>query len=132
MFVKDRKGRIRGVKLYKPSVFNENHRMICLQSSRVVANQIESARRVISKKIKKIGVYRVHIRPTTSVSAKPSEVRMGKGKGSIDHYISRVKAGQLLFSIGGSVSPIIANEVFLKASKKLPLKIKIICSKRTL
>lgn len=125
MFTKHAKGRIRGVKLFNENHFINNHGIASLQCGRITANQIESARRVISKSVKKLGSYKIHIRPTTSVSKKPAEVRMGKGKGGIDHYVSRVKAGQVLFTIEGLPS-LLAQATLLKASRKLPIKIKII------
>jgi large subunit ribosomal protein L16 len=127
VFTKDRKGKARDVKLFNPAPHQSSHKMMSLQAGRLTSNQIEAARRVISKQVKRIGRYKIHIHPLTSVSSKPSEVRMGKGKGSIDYYICRVKAGQLLFSVQG-VSPILTRNLFLKASRKLPVKIKIIDS----
>jgi large subunit ribosomal protein L16 len=126
MFTKDRKGRIRGVKLFKEIPHINNHKLITVQCGRVTETQIEAARRVISKQVKKKAKYKLHIHPSISVSSKPSEVRMGKGKGSIDHYISRVRAGQIIFSVEGTVPTIAIRNMFLKASRKLPVKIKII------
>jgi large subunit ribosomal protein L16 len=125
MFVKDRKGRIRGVKLFNQFPHMDWQKMIAVQPARITSSQIEAARRAISKSVKRVGKYRVHIQPVVTVSAKPSEVRMGKGKGSIDHNIARVKAGQLLFSING-LSSLRALAIMRRASRKLPLKIKII------
>ncbi len=127
MFTKQAKGRIRAVKLFSEKHFLTHHGLAAMQCGRVTANQIEAARRVISKSVKKVGTYKIHIRPTISVSKKPAEVRMGKGKGAIDHYISRVKAGQVLFTIQG-LPLLLAQTTLLKASRKLPLKIKIINS----
>lgn len=125
MFTKNSKGRIRGVKLYHPSNISNQQAIITLQSGRLTVNQIEAARRVISKSVKKIGTYNIHIKPSTSVSKKPSEVRMGKGKGAIDRYVSRVKSGQLVFTLKG-IGKQLAYNALLKASRKLPIKVKII------
>jgi large subunit ribosomal protein L16 len=121
MFTKDRKGRVCGVKIYDEVPFFNSHKLISVAASRLTKEQLESARRVISRQIKRIGKYKIHVSPTVSVSAKPSEVRMGKGKGAIDHYIARIQAGQIIFSLEG-VSPSVAENVLLKASRKLPMK----------
>lgn len=125
MFTKDRKGRVCGVKLYDEVPFFHAHKLVSLASSRLTKAQLESARRVISRQIKRIGKYKIHVSPTVSVSSKPSEVRMGKGKGAIDHYIARVKAGQIIFSLAG-ISPAVAELVLLKASRKLPMRTDIV------
>jgi len=125
MFTKNRKGRVCGVKLYDEVPFFHSHKLISLSSYRLTKAQLESARRVISRQIKRIGKYRIHVSPTVSVSAKPSEVRMGKGKGAIDHYIARIKAGQVIFSLEG-VSSAIAGSVLLKASRKLPMRTDVV------
>lgn len=132
MFTKCRKGRVRGMQLL-PNFYtatktqdNTSYLLIALESARITSPQLESARRVISKQIKKVGIYKAHIKPSTSVSAKPSEVRMGKGKGAISHYISRVKAGQTIFSIECSVLTSMAiQNILKKAAHKLPLDVKI-------
>ena len=113
--MKDRKGRIRGMKHPRPSDMQWEHILRTSQSGRLTAPQIESARRIIAKRVKKIGTYKIHVIHSTSVTKKPSEVRMGKGKGAIDHYIARVKAGQILLSIQG-VSPEIAKAIPLAPS----------------
>ena len=66
-----------------------------LESGRLTAKQIQSVKQVINKKIKKIGRLKVNVFPQTPVSKKPVEVRMGKGKGNVDHHIFKVK--QVLF-----------------------------------
>lgn len=96
-----------------------------LQSGRLRTRQIEAARRLIAKRTKKIGTYKVHINPVIGVSKKPLEVRMGKGKGALDHYIARIKGGQILFTIAG-ISPPMAKAILKAAKYKLPLQTKII------
>lgn len=129
MFVKDRKGRIRGVKLFNQFPHMDSQKMIAVQPARITSSQIEAARRAISKSVKRVGKYRVHIQPVTTVSSKPSEVRMGKGKGAIEYNVARVKAGQLLFSVTG-LSFLQSIAIMRRASRKLPLKIKIIQAHR--
>jgi large subunit ribosomal protein L16 len=125
MLQKTRKGRIRGVKFFNELPHLYSHKLVLTEAGRLTTNQIEAARRIISKQVKRVGTYKIHVRASTSVSTKPSEVRMGKGKGAIDYYIARVKAGQLLFTIRG-LNSIESYRTFLRASRKLPLKIKII------
>nr|YP_010952455.1 ribosomal protein L16 [Ancyromonas sigmoides]WMQ52559.1 ribosomal protein L16 [Ancyromonas sigmoides] len=119
--MKDRKGRIRGIKLHKPQEQIFEHILRTSQPGRLTAQQIEASRRILSKKLKKQGSYRIHVHPSISVSKKPSEVRMGKGKGAVDHFIARVKAGQILFSIQ-NVNASIAKTLFVKVSYKLPIQ----------
>ena len=119
--MKDRKGRIRGMKSHKSHENLWENVMRSSQSGRLTAQQIEASRRILSKRLKKQGSYHIHIHPSISVSKKPSEVRMGKGKGAIDHHICRVKAGQILFSIQG-VTPALSKLLFKKVSYKLPIQ----------
>ena len=70
-----------------------------LESGRLTAKQIQSVKQVINKKIKKIGRLKVNVFPQIPVSKKPVEFRMGKGKGNVDHWVFRVKAGVVLYEI---------------------------------
>ena len=88
--------------------------------------QIEAARRVIMKKIKKQGKLWVRIFTHTPKTKKPIEVRMGKGKGSVDSWIVKIKPGTILYEIDG-ISLKLAQELFKESSQKLPLKLKLIC-----
>jgi large subunit ribosomal protein L16 len=96
-----------------------------LESGRLTAKQIQSVKQVINKKIKKIGRLKVNVFPQVPISKKPVEVRMGKGKGNVDHWVFKVKAGVVLFEV---------ETTFLSASikalelsqRRLPLKTKII------
>lgn len=88
--------------------------------------QIEAARRVIMKKIKKQGKLWVRVFTHLPKSKKPVEVRMGKGKGSIDSWVAKIKPGTILYEIDG-ISLKLAQELFYESAQKLPLKIKLIC-----
>ena len=90
----------------------------------LTANQIESGRRLIMKKIKKRGKLWVRIFPHIPVSRKPIEIRMGKGKGAVDHWVFKAKPGILLYEIEGLTSKK-ALELFKQVSKKLPIKTKL-------
>jgi large subunit ribosomal protein L16 len=90
----------------------------------LTANQIEAGRRLIMKKIKKKGKLWVRIFPHIPISKKPIEVRMGKGKGGVDHWAFKANPGILLYEIEG-LSYKKAFELFRQVSKKLPIKTKI-------
>ena len=90
----------------------------------ITARQIESARRAIARKIKRKGKVWICIFPDLPVTAKPSESRMGKGKGAVSHWAARVRGGTTLFEICG-VPTHIAIEALRSGSKKLPIKTKI-------
>ena len=91
----------------------------------VTARQIESSRIVISQKKKKIGKMWIRIFPDKPVTARPAETRMGKGKGSLDHWVALVKPGRILFEIDG-VSKEEAIQAFRDAGHKLPVKTKLV------
>lgn len=88
---------------------------------RIRSNQIESARKAIRKSIKRAGKLWIRVFPDIPVTKKPAEVRMGKGKGAVDHWVARVKKNQMLFELTG-VNPKQAQLAFKLASDKLPLK----------
>ena len=89
--------------------------------SRVKSNQIEAARRVISRTLGKTGKIWIRIFPDKPVTQKPAEVGMGKGKGDPDHFIFEVAPGRVLFEVDG-VPEDVAREAMRKATAKLPLK----------
>ncbi len=93
--------------------------------SRVKSNQIEAARRVISRTLGKTGKIWIRIFPDKPVTKKPAEVGMGKGKGDPDHFIFDVRPGRVLFEIDG-VTEVVAREALRKAAAKLPLKAKVV------
>lgn len=87
----------------------------------LTSRQIESARRAISGSTKRGGKVWIRVFPDKPITKKPLEVRMGKGKGNVDHYAAPIKPGKMLFEISG-VEKDVAKEAFLKASAKLPVK----------
>ena len=93
--------------------------------SRVRSNQIEAARRVISRTLGKTGKIWIRIFPDRPVTKKAAEVPMGKGKGDPDYFMFEVKPGRILFEIDG-VPEDVAREAMRKATAKLPLKTKFI------
>ena len=96
-----------------------------LTQARVKSNQIEAARRVISRTLGKTGKVWIRIFPDRPVTKKPAEVGMGKGKGDPDHFIFEVLPGRIIFEVDG-VSKAVAAEAFRKATAKLPVKSKLV------
>ena len=96
----------------------------------VRSNQIEAARRVISRTLGKTGKIWIRIFPDKPVTKKPAEVGMGKGKGDPDHFIFEVLPGRVLFEIDG-VPEDVAREAMRKATAKLPLKAKFVLREET-
>lgn len=96
-----------------------------LEKARLSSKQIEATRRIITKKMKRLGFLWVRVFPDIPITSKPVEVRMGKGKGAVDYWAARVKEGQILFEISGVPSSI-AEQALNSGSKKLCVKTKII------
>ena len=96
-----------------------------MQPDRVIGKQIEAARVALTRYMKRTGKVWTRVFPNIPVSKKPTEVRMGKGKGSPEYYACRVKPGRIIFEIDG-VSEEVAREALYKASAKLPIKTKFI------
>jgi large subunit ribosomal protein L16 len=94
-------------------------------SSRVKSNQIEAARRVISRTTGKTGRVWIRIFPDRPITKKAAEVPMGKGKGDPDHFVFEVRPDRVLFEVSG-VPEDIAREAFRKATAKLPVKGKFV------
>ena len=98
--------------------------------SRVRSNQIEAARRVISRTIGKTGKIWIRIFPDQPITQKAAEVPMGKGKGDPDHFVFEVAPGRILFEVTG-VPEDIARKALTKATAKLPLKAKVVTRAET-
>ena len=96
-----------------------------LESTWISARQIESARRAMTHYIKRGGKVWIRIFPDKSVTKKAAETRMGKGKGSPDHWVSVVKAGRVMFELSG-VKEDIAKEAMRLAAHKLPIQTKFL------
>jgi large subunit ribosomal protein L16 len=96
-----------------------------LQPERIMSKQIEAARVALTRHMKRTGKVWSRVFSNIPVSKKPVEVRMGKGKGSTEFWVCRVKPGRILFEVDG-VNEIIAREALYKASAKLPIKTKFI------
>lgn len=96
-----------------------------MEPARITARQIEAARRAMTRHIKRQGRIWIRIFPDVPVSAKPAEVRMGKGKGSTEYWAARVKPGRIMFEMDGVNGPL-AREAFERAAAKLPIRTKVV------
>lgn len=96
-----------------------------LEPARITARQIEAARRAITRHIKRSGRVWIRIFPDVPVSKKPTEVRMGSGKGAPEYWVSRVHPGRILFELDG-VPEDLARRAFELASAKLPVKTRFV------
>jgi large subunit ribosomal protein L16 len=119
------KGRLKDTSTKGYSISFGDYGLKSLDAFRITSKQIEAARKVISRSLSKTGKLWICIFPNIPVSKKPSDVRMGKGKGSVDHWVFRVTPGRMLFEIGG-VPEEMARLALAKASTKLPIKTKIV------
>ena len=124
-FRKAHKGRIKGNAKGGTTLNFGSYGLKALTAERITARQIEAARRAITRHMKRAGRVWIRIFPDVPVSKKPTEVRMGKGKGSPEFWACRVKPGKILFEVDG-VSQSIAKEAFGRASSKLPIKTKVV------
>jgi large subunit ribosomal protein L16 len=96
-----------------------------IQPERITARQIEAARRAMTRHMKRQGRVWIRIFPDLPVSSKPTEVRMGKGKGSVDFWAAKVKPGRVMFEIDG-VTDSVAREALRLAAMKLPIKTRVV------
>lgn len=124
-FRKAHKGRIHGVATKGTSLSFGEFGLKALNPERITARQIEAARRAITRYMKRAGRVWIRIFPDVPVSKKPAEVRQGKGKGSVEYWVCRVKPGRILFEIDG-VSEDIARRAFELGAAKLPISTKFI------
>ncbi|WP_045391729.1 50S ribosomal protein L16 [Falsirhodobacter sp. alg1] len=95
------------------------------EPERVTARQIEAARRAITRHMKRQGRVWIRIFPDVPVTSKPTEVRMGKGKGSVDFWAAKVKPGRIMFEIDG-VPESVAREALRLGAMKLPVQTRVI------
>ena len=121
------------IKLHRYYVRGKEHRstelhfgrygLKSMETGRLTARQIEATRRAITRKMRRVGKLWIRIFPDIPVTAKPEEVRMGKGKGPVDHWVCRIREGRILFELDG-VSPDLAKEAFRCGAAKLPIATK--------
>lgn len=124
-FRKAFKGRIHGDAKGGTSLNFGAFGLKALAPERITARQIESARRAITRHIKRQGRLWIRIFPDVPVSSKPAEVRMGSGKGTPEYWVARVKPGRIMFELDG-VPHEVAAGAFERAAAKLPIKVKMV------
>ena len=119
------RGNRRGMAMTGNHVAFGSYGLKAIEPSWVTARQIEASRIVISRVVRKIGKMWIRIFPDKPVTARPAETRMGKGKGSLDHWVALVKPGRILFEVDG-VTKEEAIQAFRDAGHKLPMKTKLV------
>ncbi|MEM8486024.1 MAG: 50S ribosomal protein L16 [Bacteroidota bacterium] len=120
------KGRIKGNATRGTRINFGDFGIKALEPGRITSRQIEAARIAMTRKMKRAGRVWIRIFPDKSITKKPAETRMGKGKGSPEYWVAVVKPGRILFEIGGSVPPDLAKEALRLAQQKLPIKTKFV------
>ena len=119
------KGRIHGKATSGSDLTFGSYGLKSLEPERVTARQIEAARRAITRHMKRAGRLWIRIFPDVPVSKKPTEVRMGKGKGTPELWVCRVKPGRIMFEIDG-VAPDLAKEALRLGAAKLPVRTRVV------
>jgi large subunit ribosomal protein L16 len=122
---KQQKGRLRGESVRGSQIAFGQFGLKAETAERITSRQIESARRAMTRYVKRGGKIWIRIFPDTPITKKPAEVRMGSGKGSVDHYAAKVKAGRIMFEMDG-VTEEIAKEAMRLAAHKLPVRTRFI------
>lgn len=124
-FRKRQKRRIRGEAQSGNHLAFGEFGLMSLEGGRITARQIEAARIAMTRKTKRGGQVWIKIFPDTPVTKKPAEVRMGKGKGSVDHYAAKVRPGRVLYEVGG-IDKDLAVRALELAAAKLPVKTRLL------
>lgn len=122
---KQMRGRMKGRASRGIEVQFGDYGLQALEPSWITSRQIEAARRTIVRHVRRRGKLWIRIFPDKPVTAKPAETRMGKGKGSVDHWVAVVKPGRVLFEIAG-VPEEAAREAMRLAAYKLPIRTQIV------
>jgi large subunit ribosomal protein L16 len=118
---KQQKGRNTGVATRGNKVSFGEYGLKALTRGRITARQIEAARRAMTRHIKRGGRIWIRVFPDKPVSQKPAEVRMGKGKGTVEFFVSEIQPGRVLYEMDG-VTEALAREAFALAAAKLPFR----------
>lgn len=120
-FRKQQKGKNNGLAQRGSSVSFGEYGLKATGRGRITARQIEAARRAITRHVKRTGKLWIRVFPDKPISKKPLEVRMGKGKGSVEYWVAQIRPGSMLYEIQG-VPEETAREAFKLAAAKLPVK----------
>ena len=119
------RGRMKGKAQKGNTLAYGEYGLQALGSTLLTANQIEAARRAMTRYIKRGGNIWIKVFPDKPVSKKPAEVRMGSGKGAPEYWVAVIKPGRVLFEMSG-VSEEVAREAMRLAAQKLPIKTKFV------
>lgn len=122
---KQQKGRNTGIAYKGSTISFGSFALKAVERGRLTSRQIESARIALTRYMKREGKVWILVFPDKPITKKPLEVRMGKGKGAVDHYVAQIKPGRILFEIDG-VPLEVAQEALRLASQKLPMLTKTI------
>jgi large subunit ribosomal protein L16 len=122
---KQQKGRNRGLAQRGSTISFGSYGLKAMESGRLTNRQIEAARIAMTRYMKREGKVWIRIFPDKPMTAKPAEVRMGKGKGAVDHYVAVIKPGCIMFEMDG-VPFEIADEALRLAAQKLPITSKVV------
>jgi large subunit ribosomal protein L16 len=117
---KHHKGRNRGLAHKGSSISFGSFALKSMEFGRLTSRQIEAARVALTRNMKREGKVWIRVFPDKPLTSKPAEVRMGKGKGAVDHYVCEVQPGRIIFEVEG-VSPEIAHESLRLGAQKLPV-----------
>ena len=121
-FRKQHKGRIHGSAKGGSDINFGSYALKAIEPDRVNARQIEAARRALTRHMKRQGRVWIRIFPDVPVTAKPIEVRMGKGKGSVDRWVAKIKPGRIMFEVDG-----VAEDVAIEALRLAAMKLSVKC-----
>jgi len=119
-FRKQMKGRNRGLAHRGSKVSFGEFGLKATGRGRITARQIEAARRAMTRKIKRGGKIWIRVFPDKPITAKPLEVRQGKGKGNVEYWVAQIQPGKVLYEIEG-VAEELARDAFALAAAKLPV-----------
>ena len=119
------KGKLKGKAAKGFKINFGNYGIKALKETRLTSNNIEAARRIIIRKMKRLGFLWIRVFPDIPVTKKPGETRMGKGKGNTSFYVAKIKKGQVLFEISGFSSEE-SKKILQTGANKLPVKTKFI------
>lgn len=123
---KQQKGRIKGNASRGTRVDFGDFGIKALEPGRITSRQIEAARIAMTRHMKRVGKVYIRIFPDKPITSKPAEVRMGKGKGALDHWAAQIHPGRILFEIGGGIPEELARASLRLGQQKLPLKTRIV------
>ncbi len=121
-FRKQHKGRIHGNAKGGYDINFGSYALKAIEPDRVNARQIEAARRALTRHMKRQGRVWIRVFPDVPVTAKPIEVRMGKGKGSVDRWVAKIKPGRVMFEVDG-----VAEDVAMEALRLAAMKLSVKC-----